>query len=1010
MTTCPVCIEKYTKEIRAKVTCPYCPMNACRGCVQRYLTTTYDDPHCMECRRGWNREFLDLHLTKVFRNGTLRKHRAKVLMEREKAMLPAMQVFVEAKKNIESTQKHMLAISKKLQELQDKRQKIIFERNTVLRKYRANPAMDKKALTEEVEKNIMVYGRNEAELAILNIDHEHVLNANLRAKNIYEGRDQNATREEAREFIQRCPADGCRGYLSTAYKCGTCSKYTCNECLVVKGDSKDAEHTCNEDAKASAALIRRETKPCPKCGVRIYKIDGCFAKNTPILLWNGHYKNSQDVKVGDVLIGDDGEPRVVEELCSGGDEMYEVSQGKGMNYIVNSKHKLALKFSGEKSIHWSESENAWKVRWFDREEHLMKTKKIKVDENTNKDEAFTILSKFCETLNFDEVIEITIDDYMKLSEATKEHFMGFKSSCVNWPQKDVMIDPYLFGLWLGDGINDGMSFAINPEADPEILHYILDWCEKNKAELIHDEAYRFRIRRREVAFGRLAIGRGATSSECKGCKEKKCTLCDLPNKLYTEEVEVGLRHPLKELLDKYELPRKSKYIPTEYLTNSREVRLQLLAGLIDTDGYLGNGGKRIQIPQANHNLGKQIEYLARSLGFAVHTDIVKKTNISFPNNNPKDYGDQYRVNISGDNLSDIPTRVARKRCVNSNSTKDELRTGITVKSVGQGTYYGWSVSGTNKRFLLGDFTVVRNCDQMWCTQDGCHTAFSWKTGHIVTGVVHNPHYYEWLRRQNNGAAPRENTDIPCGGLPLAWTFTSLIHRNVTGIRISEKNLILAIHRCLGDVINARLPDYPARRPANMNKEINVAYLMNQVNDEEWQKALEQTETKFERKKEIGQILNTFANVGSEFMRMIERAGTSEAIKTLWLNQLRTQCDDLRLYTNQSLTELGKRMMCAVPQFTNRWEYIPPRKDPYVECYDETPNPYTPGTNQHRYFEDQRIAIVKPEDKIVTNAPKVGFPVPANEASVQQQPQPQPQPQQRVINPDDFVDDRLVVVE
>lgn len=57
---------------------------------------------------------------------------------------------------------------------------------------------------------------------------------------------------------------------------------------------------------------------------------------------------------------------------------------------------------------------------------------------------------------------------------------------------------------------------------------------------------------------------------------------------------------------------------------------------------------------------------------------------------------------------------------------------------------------------------IEGCDQMWCVQ--CHTTFSWKTGAISHGVVHNPHYYEH-RRQTDGEMHRAPGDIPCGGLP-----------------------------------------------------------------------------------------------------------------------------------------------------------------------------------------------------------------------------------------------------
>ncbi len=65
---------------------------------------------------------------------------------------------------------------------------------------------------------------------------------------------------------------------------------------------------------------------------------------------------------------------------------------------------------------------------------------------------------------------------------------------------------------------------------------------------------------------------------------------------------------------------------------------------------------------------------------------------------------------------------------------------------------------------------IEGCDQMWCVT--CHTPFSWRTGKKATGTIHNPHYYEWQRKQNGGVAPRVAGDVRCGGLPRDHTIRS----------------------------------------------------------------------------------------------------------------------------------------------------------------------------------------------------------------------------------------------
>ena len=236
---CDTCCSEFTVQLRKQLACPYCDYKSCVNCVKKYLLSVISDPHCMSCRREWNDDFLDLNFTKSFRTGLYKKHREDILIDRELSILPTRQVRVEAtlKKRHHADTLHKL--SEELNELELARKKIFvrysLERTQVIRytaeaEGRAPPAW--------------TLGQGEA--------------ASERAK-----------------FIMKCPAEECRGFLSTAYKCGTCQMWACPDCLVIKGLEKDIPHTCDPGQKESVAMIIKESKGCPKCGQRISKVDGC---------------------------------------------------------------------------------------------------------------------------------------------------------------------------------------------------------------------------------------------------------------------------------------------------------------------------------------------------------------------------------------------------------------------------------------------------------------------------------------------------------------------------------------------------------------------------------------------------------------------------------------------------------------------------------------------------------------------------------------------------------------
>ena len=223
--SCAICAEKYNKRSRAAITCQYCPFEACSQCCQTYILS---DPvaKCMnrECNREWTRKFMSEVFPASFINVKWKTHREQLIFDTERALLPATQPLVED----------------------------ILERERI------------DLQIQELNREISLIARRRSEL------YEQHANVGV------QGRGGNADQPtERRQFTRACPDADCRGFLSTQWKCGLCSQWTCPTCNVVKGADRDVPHECNPDDVASAALMRQDTKPCPSCGMGIFRIEGC---------------------------------------------------------------------------------------------------------------------------------------------------------------------------------------------------------------------------------------------------------------------------------------------------------------------------------------------------------------------------------------------------------------------------------------------------------------------------------------------------------------------------------------------------------------------------------------------------------------------------------------------------------------------------------------------------------------------------------------------------------------
>jgi DNA-directed RNA polymerase beta subunit len=166
----------------------------------------------------------------------------------------------------------------------------------------------------------------------------------------------------------------------------------------------------------------------------------CFDPDTPILLWNGDIKKAQDIVVGDYLIDDKGNPTRVKSTCSGFKSMYEVIPDKKsfMNHTVTDNHILTLKIRNNKRIRTTQK-GTKELRWFDKKELNYKYKIFNNDSDLN---------DYMKTIDSYNIIDITIEDYMKLPDYIKKEMYLFKSDCINWTYNNLVLDPYILGKWL----------------------------------------------------------------------------------------------------------------------------------------------------------------------------------------------------------------------------------------------------------------------------------------------------------------------------------------------------------------------------------------------------------------------------------------------------------------------------------------------------------------------------------------------------------------------------------
>lgn len=347
---------------------------------------------------------------------------------------------------------------------------------------------------------------------------------------------------------------------------------------------------------------------------------GCHAKGSKILMYDGSIKNVEDIKVGDELVGDDGNKRTVLEIHRGVDKLYEITPIKGEPFVVNGGHILSL---------------------------------YKTNEGKNFPSCMPRID------------EISVEEYINTSKNYKHLHKLRKPSFVNFGNEDKsVIEPYFLGLYLGDGCSiNGIDIT----------------SQRKEAE---DFLYSF-----------------ATKYNMKVRKATKPNNLASTYSLSNIRVSRANPNPITIFLDELGLTGLTsafKFIPIHYKTASKSDRMELLAGLLDTDSYYDSNKNTYEYCTKSEQLADDVIFLCRSLGFFCGTKAVKIVN-----------GETYyRMVITGE-LDTIPTKVQIRKGKPRSQKKSVLVTGFSVKYLGRGNYYGFTIDG-NHLYCDGQFFIHHN--------------------------------------------------------------------------------------------------------------------------------------------------------------------------------------------------------------------------------------------------------------------------------------------------------------
>lgn len=235
---CSICCNEQNKKF---IVCNFCnnvnsdeiKIITCQNCVKKYLLEEQTEAKCMICKRQWHNSFLYQSFKKSFLHTDYRSHLKNLWIEREKSLIPSTIPYVKAHQQLNQLNQRVNDVR---QEIETKEQQI-----------------------KNLKQEIYLLENQKVDLKVF-LGHIDESNSKVEL-----------------DLLMPCSKENCKGLVEKSTgKCVSCDQEFCKICFdSVTNDQQEGKHECDKIKMLSGKEINHNTKPCPKCATRIYKIDGC---------------------------------------------------------------------------------------------------------------------------------------------------------------------------------------------------------------------------------------------------------------------------------------------------------------------------------------------------------------------------------------------------------------------------------------------------------------------------------------------------------------------------------------------------------------------------------------------------------------------------------------------------------------------------------------------------------------------------------------------------------------